>query len=661
MLGKLAVLSVGLMSGTLLAAESKPFDAAAAFGARQSISSLSLSPDGTSVAYLAPSEGAGTALYTLRLEKDAQPRLALVSNGHPDRINRCFWVAHDRLACEIFALVQDPTLGFLPISRVVAIDADGGNVQWLSRRDDVYSHGFQLGGGSIIDLLPEEDGSVLMTRRYVPDDRIGTRFGSKERGLGVDHIDTRSVATKPVEPPNLDTVGYITDGLGNVRIAELEPGRGNPRHEISGTYEFMYRAAGSREWKKLSEFNVIQQEGFAPAAINPDSNLVYGFKKKDGRIAVYSRALDDSLREELVYANPEVDVDEIILEGRRRRAVGVEYITDRRQAEYFSPQMRAVVASMSKALPQAQLLRITDTSTDESRMLIFAASDSDAGVYYILDRKTHQLQTFLVVRKQLEGIKLANVRAISYPAADGVMVPGYLTLPHGLTDAKGLPAIVLPPGGQGARDEWGFDWLSQFFAARGFAVLQPNFRGNTGYAEAWFIKNGFQSWQVAIGDMVAAGHWLVSQGIADPAKLGIFGWGYGGYAALQSSVVEPTLFKAVVAVAPITDLASFKQESLHWTNHDLVGRIVGDGAHVKEGSPAEHADRIKAPMLLFHGSFDRNVRIEESELMCSRLQAAGGKCELVKFQELDHYLEDSGARAQMLGKSDAFLRAALGM
>jgi dipeptidyl aminopeptidase/acylaminoacyl peptidase len=316
---------------------------------------------------------------------------------------------------------------------------------------------------------------------------------------------------------------------------------------------------------------------------------------------------------------------------------------------------------MNKALPQSPILRIVDTSTDESRMIIYAGSDSDAGVYYILDRKTHELRTFLVVRSPLEGVKLATMRAVTYPAADGVMVPGYLTLPPGVTDAKGLPAIVLPHGGPNARDEWGFDWLSQFFAARGFAVLQPNFRGSTGYGDAWFMKNGFQSWQVAIGDVLAAGRWLVSQGIADPSKLGIVGWAYGGYAALQSAQVEPTLFKAVVAIAPITDLASYKEQSLHWTNHDLISQIVGEGAQVRDGSPAQHADRIKAPVLLFHGSFDRDVRVEESEEMCSRLQASGGKCELVKFDELDHYLEDSNARTQMLGKSDAFLRAAFGM
>jgi dipeptidyl aminopeptidase/acylaminoacyl peptidase len=282
-------------------------------------------------------------------------------------------------------------------------------------------------------------------------------------------------------------------------------------------------------------------------------------------------------------------------------------------------------------------------------------------VYYLFDKKAHRLDTFLVARDQLEGVKLASVQAISYPATDGVMVPAYLTLPPGVTSAKGLPAIVLPHGGPSARDEWGFDWLSQFYVARGFVVLQPEFRGSLGYGDAWFQRNGFKSWKVAIGDVLAAGHWLVDQGIADPHKLGILGWSYGGYAALQSAVVEPDLFKAVVAIAPVTDLAALKEEFRHWSNYHDADTTIGDGPHLREGSPLQHADAIKVPVLLFHGAMDRNVSIDESKRMAERLKAAGGRCELVTWDDLDHYLDDSGARTLMLRRSEAFLRQGFGM
>ncbi|MGB9332062.1 MAG: S9 family peptidase [Steroidobacteraceae bacterium] len=661
MLKELVTLAILGACAPGLAQDAKSFDAAAAFGTRPSIFDMSLSPDGQSVAYITPTDGQGAAVYTLSLTKGASPKLALRATGKPDRIATCDWASNERLVCIVFAVMKDPTLSFLTYSRVVAMNADGTGFQLLSKRDSVYAHGLQLGGGNVIDWLPDERGAVLMTRVYLPDDKLGTRFGSKARGLGVDWIDTQTLAIKPIEVPRTDAARYLTDGHGTVRIVALRQGTGKFMYQDNGIIEYMYRLPGSRDWRKLSEYNYVERTGFRPAAIDPDLNVAYGFKKKDGRIAAYSVTLDDSLREELVYANPDVDVDRLMQIGRRRHVVGVTYVTDTIQTVYFSASIQQMLTALHKALPQQPLLRVSDSSTDENTMLIFAGSDSDPGVYYIFDRKAHQLQTFLVVRSALEGVKLATVKSITYPAADGVMVPGYLTLPPGKESAKGLPAIVLPHGGPSARDEWGFDWLSQFFASRGYAVLQPNFRGSTGYGDTWFQKNGFRSWQVAIGDVTAAGHWLVSQGIADPAKLGIFGWSYGGYAALQSAVTDPELFKAVVAVAPVTDLAALKQESRNWSNYELISEMVGEGASMHQGSPAEHADKIKAPVLLFHGGFDRNVSIEESRLMCARLTSAGGKCELVTWDELDHYLDDSSARTQMLRRSDEFLRSAFGM
>jgi dipeptidyl aminopeptidase/acylaminoacyl peptidase len=341
--------------------------------------------------------------------------------------------------------------------------------------------------------------------------------------------------------------------------------------------------------------------------------------------------------------------------------VGVSYVTNTPHSEIFDPATVQLLASLSKALPNEPLMHFADASADESKMLIFAGSDTDPGVYYLFDRKAQQLHPLLSVREPLLGTKLASVRPVSYTATDGTLIPGYLTLPPGAESAKGLPAIIMPHGGPSARDYWGFNWLVQFYAARGFAVLQPNFRGSAGYGDAWLVNNGFKSWPVAIGDVLAAGHWLVSQGIADPAKIAVVGWSYGGYAALQSAVVEPGFFKAVVAIAPVTDLAALKEESRGWSNYGLEEDFIGSGAAMHAGSPAEHADKIKVPVLLFQGDLDRNVSIEQSKRMAARLHEAGAKCELVTWDDLDHQLDDSAARTQMLRKSDAFLRQALGI
>jgi dipeptidyl aminopeptidase/acylaminoacyl peptidase len=265
----------------------------------------------------------------------------------------------------------------------------------------------------------------------------------------------------------------------------------------------------------------------------------------------------------------------------------------------------------------------------------------------------------MIVRPELEGRALAPVKPVTIAAPDGVSIPAYLTLPPGKA-AKGLPAVVLPHGGPSARDEWGFDWLAQFLAARGYAVLQPQYRGSAGFGDAWLNQNGFKNWRTSIGDVTASAKWLVSQGIADPNKLAILGWSYGGYAALQSAVVEPSLYKAVVAVAPVTDLQMAKDEARNFANFYLVEKEIGSGPHVAEGSPLRHAAEIQAPVLLIHGMMDNVVRVAESKAMDQALRGAGKQSELLTFKGLDHQLNDSDARTQMLTKIGELLDRTIG-
>ena len=226
--------------------------------------------------------------------------------------------------------------------------------------------------------------------------------------------------------------------------------------------------------------------------------------------------------------------------------------------------------------------------------------------------------------------------------------------PGGAT--KGLPAIIMPHGGPSARDSLGFDWQSQFYAQLGYAVLQPNYRGSDGYGAAWLKKNGFQGWRTSMGDINDGARWLVAQGIAKPDKLVIVGWSYGGYAALQANVLEPSLYKAAVAIAPVTDLQLLKDMGYS----KLLDNEIGSGAHVVEGSPARNAAKIQVPVLIFQGDQDLNVDPKQAKAMDSALNSAGKNHRLVMYRGLDHQLDDSTVRADMLKQSAEFLAAALG-
>jgi acetyl esterase/lipase len=640
------------------------FDAAKAFGARPSVEDLSLSPDGMSVAIIAPTTGQGSVVYIQGLAKGAtrSPKAILSASGKPERLGGCDWVSNQRLVCVIYGVIASNTL-LEPVafSRLIAVDTDGTRVKLLSTRNNAYTRGLQLGGGKVIDWLPDEDGAVLMTRVYLPDDHTGSHIGSSKHGIAVDRVDTTTLASQTLEQPRDDAVDYISDGRGAIRIVGVKSRRGALGGYDSGNTAYYYRKTDSRDWLPMGDLVGEDHNGFEPVAVDHDANLAYGYKKLDGRLALYTVALDGSLKEELVYARPDVDVGGLNRIGRRHRIVGVSYADEFSHYHFLDPDFEKLVGSLTKALPGHPGLHIADSSMDESKLLIRAGSDGDPGVYYLFDKKLRQLETFLVVRGELEGVKLASVKPIRYQAADGTMIPGYLTLPPGVDTPKDLPAIVMPHGGPSARDYWRFDWLAQFYASRGYVVLQPNYRGSKGYGDEFFKQNGFRSWPTAIGDVLDAGRWLVAQGIANPGKLAIVGWSYGGYAALQSAVVDPSVFKAVIAIAPVTDLPELKEEHRQWSDFLVVSREIGDGPHVREGSPAQNAAKIKVPVLLFHGEMDRNVPIRQSKEMADRLAAAGVPHELITWPDLDHQLDDSAARAEMLRKSDAFLRKTMGL
>lgn len=321
----------------LQAAGAKPFDAAAAFGARPDITSLRLSPDGSSIAFVTPIQGQGSVVYTQGLAPGAKAKVAFYADGKPYRVRGCNWVANDRLVCAVYGLVNDHKnnniAGLLPITRLMAVNADGTKPQQLSAEQSQYTPGLALQDTAIIDWLPDQDGSVLMARAYLPNVHPESLAGSEASGLGVDLVDTRTLAVKHVISPRPDATEYLSDGRGTVRIVaerHMDPGGRD-----SGVLSFLYRKPDSLDWHELSTYNQADHSGFQPVAVDHDLDIVYGWKKLDGRIALYSMSLDGSLHEQLVYSRPDVDLDSLIRIGRRNRVVGVSYVTDLPRGEYF--------------------------------------------------------------------------------------------------------------------------------------------------------------------------------------------------------------------------------------------------------------------------------------------------------------------------------------
>lgn len=652
--------AAGLLAGVSSTAPAQvvPLDQAAKrFGVRPSAWQADLSPSGRRLVFLSAGPAATTIAKILDLDTKKVTSI-FGSSGKPESLDWCEFATETQLICRYSAIddIDGTPAGF---SKLVTLRTDGSNVQSLGSKRNGYDMYTRQSDGYVLDWLPDDDGSVLMARTYVPKiEERATNIKDERLGLGVDRVELATLRSKTVEDPRRTASSYMSDGRGNVRIMSYSEFDGTDRW--TGIVSYRYRVSGDRDWKTLGDYNEKTETGILPIAIENSTDSVYFLEKLNGRNALYRMSLDGSLTKTLVAKNDKVDIDGVVRIDRGLPVIGYEYTDDRTHAVYFDPEFKKLGASLSRALPATPMIDFASASRDGKTLLIHASSETDPGAYYVLDRATKKMEPLLLSREHLDGQKLAPVQSISYPAADGTMIPAYLTMSKD-GPTKGRPAVVLPHGGPSSRDSLGFDWLAQFLAARGYAVIQPNYRGSAGYGDDFLGENAFRDWKKAMSDISDSAKYLVNQGIADANKLAIVGWSYGGYAALQSASLEPDHYKAVVAIAPVTDLSMLRRDADDYTNSKVTRDFIGsDGQNLSQGSPLQNASRIKAPVLLVHGDKDLNVRVTHSAKMADALQRAGTSVEFLRYKDLEHQLDDSNARAEMLTKIGQLLDRTIG-
>lgn len=636
---------------TLAAVPAAADDLAARFAARPAAMNVALSPDGDKIVYVGAYKTGGRAVTVADL-KTGETTTILAGSALDVTPRSCGFKTETRLICTLYGVFDVATYrkasSFI---RLMAVDTDGNNRKLLGEK-----RGGERFGGAIIDWLPDDPDHVLMEAAAGASETTGSNIKPSAEGTGAALVDVRTGARRFIERPSTQVLTLAADGHGNVRLRGT--GAADPDGNMRDTMTYAVRAKGNPTWQPLTHVALSDQRATEYAGFDASGDHVYQLAPLDGRQALFAVSTDGTATRTLVFAHPAVDVDGVLRIGKYRRPVAAEYSVERREINYFDPDLAALSKSLAKALPGHPDISIRGESWDGTKKLIYADTASSPGKYYLYDTAARKLAPLVDAYPALDGVALGSVKAVRYAAKDGTMIPGFLTLPPGKTDARGLPGLVMPHGGPSARDTAGFDWLPQFFAAQGYAVLQPNFRGSSGYGDAFFAKNGFQSWPLAIGDVNDGARWLVTQGV-DAKQLEIFGWSYGGYAALQANVLDPGLYRATVAVAPVTDLAMLRDEYLHFTNVKLVDAMIGEGPHVMAGSPARNAAKIMAPVLIFHADHDLNVDIEQSRAMVGALKSAGKKVEFVEYKGFDHQIDDTVAREDMLTRSAVFLKAGL--
>jgi dipeptidyl aminopeptidase/acylaminoacyl peptidase len=359
-----------------------------------------------------------------------------------------------------------------------------------------------------------------------------------------------------------------------------------------------------------------------------------------------------------------VDVSTLLKSKKRKVITGVVYITDKRHYHFFDEQRKQLQKELESRLPGYEVV-VTSMNRNEDKAMVRTYSDKTLGSYYFYDLNTKELKKLVDVSPWLKEEYMADMKPIQYKARDGLIIHGYLTLPKGV-EPKNLPVVVNVHGGPWARDVWGFNPEVQFLANRGYAVLQVNYRGSTGYGKK-FWELSFKQWGKTMQDDITDGvKWLIKQGIADPKRVAIYGGSYGGYATLAGLTFTPDLYCCGVDYVGVSNLFTFMNTiPPYWKPyldmfHEMVGDPKKDSLLLAEASPVLHADQIKAPLFIAQGAHDPRVNKNESDQMVEALRKRGVEVEYMVKENEGHGFHNEENRFDFYGHMEKFLAKHLG-
>jgi dipeptidyl aminopeptidase/acylaminoacyl peptidase len=546
-----------------------------------------LSPSGEYIAFLKP--------YEKRLNIWVQPR----QGGQPTRITSVtdrdisgyFWKGDKYL-------LYTKDNGGDENYHLYAVDRDGHSVRELTPFEGVKVR--------VVDDLEDHPTDVIIEMNK----RNKEIFDAYR--LNVETGDLKVIAENP---GNISA--WMTDHDGNLRVATTTDGVNT---------SLLYRKTDQDPWKPILTTNF--KETFDPQFFTFDNKNLYGVSNigRD-KSAVVEFDLDSGKETKVLYQNPEVDVSGLAYSRKRKVLTSAFYTTWKTEREFFDKETEALYHRLEQKLPGYEVL-VVSANKNEDLFIVRTLSDRSLGAFYLYDLKSGELTKIADRNPWLHEDQLAEMKPIQYQSRDGLTIHGYLTLPKG-RDPKNLPVIVNPHGGPWVRDNWGFNPEVQFLANRGYAVLQVNYRGSTGYGRK-FWEASFKQWGGAMQDDITDGvNWLVSQGIADPKRVAIYGGSYGGYAVLEGLTKNPDLFAAGVDYVGVSNLFTFlKTVPPYWKPYlDMMYEMVGNPEIDKDWfqthSPALNADKIKAPLFVAQGAKDPRVNINESNQIVAALKKRG--------------------------------------
>lgn len=607
-----------------------------AFGSLPGAEYAQLSPDGKHLAIIKPVDGVEKVVFVDLTKPDAKPYIVGMQGGLAGEV---WWKSGDRAICVFHANLNYTYYRDVDsYSRALGVTLSTQTAVLLMANAPNFKLNYNE--GTITDIDANDPDHVFMTEtdrwdRQLTRDlyKVDLATGNADRVLGGDR----------------NTVGFAMDGYGHV-VAQVEQDPDLTEHLMAGATEIMTYSVKGRSEFALDGMTSGQNPEMAVERPTPG-----------GTTGLYAWAPPS--QNAPLFENATYDLDTAIRDPRNSAIIGARYVEDAAKTVWFDAHLQHVQEALEKAYP-GQSVSILSRDDAGDAYVILTEGPKNPPVLSLYTTSDHATK---IIEESYPGLKpsdLGEMKPWPYKARDGLDIHAYLTLPPG-RDPHNLPTVVFPHGGPEARDSLGFDWWAQFMASRGYAVLQPNFRGSSGYG--WnFVKAGDGEWagkvQLDVQDGVAK---LVADGIADPKRICIVGASYGGYMALAGATFSPDLYACAVSFAGPSNLArllytgtTFESESV-----SVWKRRIGadaDSSKLDTQSPANFADRVKIPVLLIHSDKDTTVPIEQSEIEESALKHAGKQVTFVKLEGEDHYLEFSKTRIQLLSEIETFLKAHIG-
>jgi dipeptidyl aminopeptidase/acylaminoacyl peptidase len=582
----LAAMLIGLAAGPMtaaLAAEAPLIDVRTFFKNPEQ-TGHKLSPDGDYIAWLAPWNGR----LNVWVEKLGETAPKRITEDTKRDIRNFTWTTDDRI---VYAQDTAGDENF----KLFSVKRDGGDPINLTPWDGVRA--------DVVDV-PYKDHRHIIIEHNQRDKQVFDAYT----------VDVETGKSELLLKNPGDVTGYTTDHDGVIRIETVSDGVNS---------KLLYRASAKEPFKQVLETNF--RESVNPEVFTADDKHLIAVSNI-GRDKAALVELDPATAKEIkvIYENPEVDVDGAIWSEARQKLTGATYTTDKQHYVFFDEAREDLQHDLEAKLPDLQVV-LAGTDDKEDRWLVKTWSDRTRGDYYTYDGKTKDLAHLATVAPWIHPDEMAAMTPITFQSRDGLTIHAYLTLPVGV-DPKNLPLVVNPHGGPWVRDGWGFNPEVQFLANRGYAVLQVNYRGSTGYGRK-FWEISFGQWGRKMQDDLTDGvQAMIKQGIADPKRIGIYGGSYGGYATLAGVTFTPDLYAAAVDYVGVANLQTFmKTIPPYWEpERKMMEEMVGqDPATLAAESPINSVDKIRTPLLVAQGLHDPRVNKNESDQMVNALKARG--------------------------------------